>query len=120
LIFSGREWRETPRFGKRQQPAAFRNGKSVNILCGLNPNAQPAWRCPAVECIRKTENPLPSHSSLATQALRNYSDKALRFAFAHALLAGTSFIVSDPQGHLPSFFDMAMQGQDFVPAHAQT
>jgi hypothetical protein len=44
----------------------------------------------------------------------------LRFWLAHALSAGTFFIVSDPQGHLPSFFDMAMQGQDFVPPQAQT
>jgi hypothetical protein len=43
-----------------------------------------------------------------------------RLCFAHALFVGTSFIVSVPQGHLPSFLDIAMQGQDFVPPQAQT
>jgi hypothetical protein len=47
--------------------------------------------------------------------MQGYCDSALRFCFAYALSAGTSFIVSVPHGHLPSFFDMAMQEQDFVP-----
>ena len=62
------------------------------------------------------------HSDLMSQAVQGYFESSLRLCFAHALSAGTAFMFGEfaPQAHLPSFFAMDMQGQDFVPPQAQT